>query len=111
MNAIDNFTSGNPYIRSGESTAAGFFTGVIGHEGAHLAKNIPLFGRIGIRNYFDVASERSALFTESYVYQGLRMNDPQNRLLWNNEWLAVDRAVLEQKRKEGVDAFFKKPVN
>ena len=39
--------------------------------------------------------QRNALFTESYTYQGLRMNDPQGRL-WNNEWLAVDRPVLEQ---------------
>ena len=34
MDAINSFTSSNPYIASGESNAAGFFTGVIGHEGA-----------------------------------------------------------------------------
>lgn len=60
--------------------------------------------------YFQVATERGALFTESYVYQGMRMNDPQG-LLWNNSWLKIDRPMLEQRRKQGVEAFFNKPVN
>ncbi|MCW5982216.1 MAG: hypothetical protein KIT09_29280 [Bryobacteraceae bacterium] len=80
MNAIDSFAKGNPVIQQGDATAAGFFTAVIGHEGGHLAGNIPLLGRIGIRNYFQSATERGALFTESYTYQGMRMNDPQELL-------------------------------
>jgi hypothetical protein len=103
MNAINSFTNTNSSIQSGESTAAGFFTGVIGHEGSHLAGNIPLLGRIGIRNYFDSTTERGALRTESYIYQGLRMNDPQYRWLWNNEWLTLDRHVIEQRRNVGVN--------
>jgi hypothetical protein len=66
-------------------------------------------GRIGIRNYFQSATERGALFTESYTYQGMRMNDPQ-ALLWNNSWLKIDRQLLEQRRKQGVEAFFNSPV-
>ena len=108
MNAINGFTNTNSIIQSGEATAAGFLTGVIGHEGSHLAGNIPALGRIMIRNYFDFAFERSALRTESYVYQGLRMNDPQNRWLWNNEWFALDKHVIEQMRNSGIDNFFKK---
>jgi len=108
MNAINNYTDNNPYIQSGESTAAGFFTAIVGHEGSHLAQNIPVLGLIGIRNYFDSTRERSALRTESYIYQGLRMNDPQNRWLWNNEWFALDRHLIEQRRNRGIENFFNK---
>lgn len=109
LDAIGSFTKSNPVIQRGEATAGGFFTAVIGHEGGHLAGNIPLLGRIGIRNYFQSATERGALFTESYTYQGMRMNDPQ-ALLWNNSWLQIDRHLLEQRRKQGVEAFFSRPV-
>lgn len=82
--------------------AKGFFTGIIGHEGGHLAGNIPLLGRIGIRNYFQSATEAQALYTESTAYQGMRMNDPQG-LLWNNSWLLVDRQQLESNRRLGIE--------
>jgi RHS repeat-associated protein len=108
LGAIDEYTKNNPNIQS-DSDSANFFTAVIGHEGGHLAGNIPLLGKVGIRNYFQSATERQALTTESYVYQGLRFNDPQG-LLWNNSWLKVDRQQMEQLRRQGVEEFFKKPA-
>jgi hypothetical protein len=33
------------------------------------------------------------------------MNDPQDRILWNNEWLTLDRHVIEQNRNRGVNDF------
>jgi len=82
--------------------AKGFFTAIIGHEGGHLAGNIPLLGRIGIRNCLQSATEGRALYIESTAYQGIRMNDPQG-LLWNNSCLLVDRQQLENNGRLGIE--------
>jgi hypothetical protein len=111
LGAIDTYTKtsanvsdpANPRAFTADE-AKGFFSAIVAHEGGHLEGSIPLLGRIGIRNYFQVATERRALFTESAAYQGMRMNDPQS-LLWNNSWAVIDR---EKNRQLGIEQFLRR---
>jgi hypothetical protein len=92
----------------GTSVAAGFMAVVEGHEGRHLtgtfpgplkALNVlrlPFAGTPG-RNYHN--REVPAYTAESYVFQGLNIDDPVNHV-WNTRWPAAD---AEQLRKMGVE--------
>jgi RHS repeat-associated protein len=71
------------------------------HEGAHAGIG-PLFGFIGMRG------EHAGYFTESVTYQGLHNTDRVFQL-WNESWLAVDRATLEQNRERAIQIALNTP--
>jgi len=93
----------NSFAHTTSADPSALFAAVVAHEGTHLLGAFPILGRIGIGNYAYVGEGRP-LFSESYVYQGLGVNESLG-LLWNNSWLNVDPAMRERLRRLGVEEY------
>jgi hypothetical protein len=64
---------------------------LVAHEGEHAGGGLFLF------SLMNMSRERTALFTESYTYQGLRSTDRIFNL-WNESWLTADKDKLSIER-------------
>jgi RHS repeat-associated protein len=78
------------------SQAAALDAGLTAHETTHAGSGPGVFGLLGMRG------ERSAYTNESITFQGLHNNDVVNGL-WNENWLNLTPAQLDQKREQAVD--------
>ena len=77
------------------SLTSDIMTGLVGHEGGHLAAS----GLLGIS--LVMRTERTALYSESATYQGLHYTDLLYKL-WNESWAKVDVTTREEFRNQGI---------
>jgi RHS repeat-associated protein len=77
------------------SLTSNIMTGLVGHEGGHLAAT----GFLGLS--LVMRTEGTALYSESATYQGLRYTDLLYKL-WNESWAKVDVATREEFRNQGI---------
>ena len=106
LSRIDKYANDNKFTQEDRDA---FFAGIVAHEGSHLPGRIRILPKLPkMPKLHQIERERHALFTESVFYQGLGRNDPQG-YLWNEDWLRVDRIVLEQMRSQGIERYMKKP--
>ena len=89
---IDTVANGFELNRS---EASALDAAVVGHEGGHLGSSIPGLSLITMH------TERTALYTESAVNQGLKNTD-RVFALWNNSWFQVDKTRQELNRDTAV---------
>jgi hypothetical protein len=75
--------------------------GVVAHESEHAGA-----GGFFI-SHFTMSTERTALRTESYTYQGLRNTDFVYGL-WDERWSRVDKRTIEQNREAAIEKLAKK---
>jgi RHS repeat-associated protein len=93
LNAVDQLSKD---YQLNESEAAALDAGLVAHEGEHAGAG-PF-----VVSFLTMSRERTALFTESYTYQGLRNTDKVSRL-WDESWAKVDRTLREVQRQEAID--------
>jgi RHS repeat-associated protein len=99
LNAVDQLSKD---YQLNESEAAALDAGLVAHEGEHAGA-----GRF-IVPFLTMSRERTALFTESFTYQGLRNTDRVFNL-WNESWRTVDNLTLDKNRKTAIENILNPP--
>jgi RHS repeat-associated protein len=99
LNAVDQLSKD---YQLNQSEAAALDAGLVAHEGEHAGAG-PF-----IVSFLSMSRERTALFTESYTYQGLRNTDRIFNL-WNESWRTVDKLTLDKNRKTAIENILNPP--